>query len=371
MSKNLVIGSGISGLSLARRLENVTIFDPTDTPGGVIGSRTGRFFFEKGPRSFRVDRCQKLLKIIHELGLEDEIIYASKNSKRRFILHNGRLRSPLSFPAVWWAIANEWRRPLGPTTDESVHDFFCRRLGKRVTDLLIDPVITGIKAADYREVSMQWTFPNITSLTSSFLKKKKGDPRLFTLKSGLQTLIDRLADGLNFTTTQPDFSHYDTIYSTIPYEPTLKLFPKLPTIERLKTQPLSAINFAWENASLQKPGYGYLIPRLENEKILGCVFDSYIFPQQNKTENELRLTVMMREPDTQVALAALARHLNLTQMPDEVHINAYPQAIANYPVGHPEKIQAWLERAKELYPNVHFLGGFTSKPSVNDRILLF
>src|SRR5262249_33184471 len=53
------------------------------------------------------------------------------------------------------------------------------------------------------------------------------------------------------------------------------------------------VNFGFHRKVLKKKGFGYLIPSFEQEEILGVVWDSSVFPQQNLLPEETRLTVMI------------------------------------------------------------------------------
>ena len=48
---------------------------------------------------------------------------------------------------------------------------------------------------------------------------------------------------------------------------------------------LSVVNVAFNEPVLKQKGFGYLIPSNQDEDILGVVFDSCIFPEQNQSEN--------------------------------------------------------------------------------------
>ncbi len=377
LMKTAILGCGIAGLSLAHYLCDVKprIIDPAYTVGGVMGTRTEPFFFERGPRTFQTARSKHLLELISDLGLSDHIIQADRSAAKRYILCRGKLKSPLRQPGVVWGLLNEWHRTSEIVEDESVFDFFAKRIGKRATERAIDALVTGIYAGDMHTLSMRHAFGGVMqmveehgSITKAFFRKKRAERgTLFTLKGGTQQLIDALSQDVEIV-PRADLDDFDHIYCTIPYESSLEMFPKLPKMEGVFTRPLATLNMGWKALRLPLKAFGYLVPRVEEEPILGVVFDSCIFPQQNRHAGEVRLTVMMREPNIDVALLSLKRHLGIDTYPDDLHINSYRHAIAHYPVGYKKLASDWKREAKKIYPNVTFCGGFLSNPSVDGRI---
>ena len=64
------------------------------------------------------------------------------------------------FEGVLSDLVNEWRVPRSKSLayfhgDESVHDFFSRRLGPRIADTFVSAIIHGIYAGDSRHLSVK------------------------------------------------------------------------------------------------------------------------------------------------------------------------------------------------------------------------
>ena len=108
-------------------------------------------------------------------------------------------------------------------------------------------------------------------------------------------------------------------------------------------------------------GFGYLIPRGEKEEVLGVVFDSNIFPHENK-ENERRLSVMLRSDRDPIKVArdALRRHLGILSDPIFSAITEYKDILPQYELGHVQKIAPLLADQKIIW-----VGNYLTGASVN------
>jgi oxygen-dependent protoporphyrinogen oxidase len=164
-------------------------------------------------------------------------------------------------------------------------------------------------------------------------KKPKG---LFTLKNGMETLIHALQKQLpiNIVFNCPVESidehtvqaggktwHADKIISALP--------PPFPA------KSLSVVNLAFSGDVLPKKGFGYLVPTQEKQSLLGVVFDSSIFPQQNSC-GETRLTAMIRAEESEplsAALGALHAHLGIKAQPIYSSVYFAKNAIPQFEVG--------------------------------------
>jgi len=134
----------------------------------------------------------------------------------------------------------------------------------------------------------------------------------------------------------------------------------------IPSKSLSVVNIAYQKKLSIPYGFGYLVPSLEQEKIKGVVFDSIVFPEQNRHEEETRLTVIMdlQEYPEEIAIDALRRHLHITCDPDFVYMTEYQNAIVQPPLFHLDKM------AKEFPPSEHitWLGTHLHGASLSDCV---
>lgn len=393
MKKIAILGAGISGLSLAYFLEReqpnleITIYEKSDRVGGWIRSdRIDGHLLERGPRSIRTGGLgQETLSLVKELGLESEMVLPSKDAKRRFLWNEGKLQQVPSLGllrGIWPGILREWRVPPSRAEDETIHAFFSRRFGERFTERLVDPMIAGIFAGNPRNLSIRSCMPRVFemeqergSLMKGFFRRKRHPFEMYSFQKGMETLPKKLAEKIrspihfNSPIESADQIDADLIYSTLPAHAVAKIFPDLPAkVADIPFASLAVVGLVYDRPVLKQRGFGYLIPSKENQEILGCVFDSAIFPQQN-SGNETRLSVMMygteRADETLIDLAKknLARHLGITDEPVIASVKRAEQAIPQYPVGH-HRLVAELNQLDR----VKFLGISFRGVSVNDCI---
>src|SRR5439155_10183308 len=104
MKKVVIVGAGISGLSVAYRLArgtpgvDVTVLEQRDRPGGTVWTeRRDGFQVEVGANGF-LDSKPSTLTLCRDLGLGDRLVPASEDSARnRYLFLRGRLhRLPAS-----------------------------------------------------------------------------------------------------------------------------------------------------------------------------------------------------------------------------------------------------------------------------------
>lgn len=440
--KIVVLGAGITGLSLAwflrkryGREAQITLIEKSPTIGGWIQSTSNHgFLFEQGPRSCRpYGKGITTLELIEELGLEDQILFPSLSSTERYLFINKKLfklpRKLFSFlfePKLWGffpsLIKEIFTKPNKNGTEETIHQFFERHFGTQISNLFIDPFISGIFAGDINKLSLKSCFPSLYeqdrewgSLIKAALFSKKQDlfnekflhlqkAKLFSLKGGLNTLINQLGqefqkdihlktsvDSLNFQKEKIEISfnelkiEADYLFSTIPAYSLAQLLHThdnslSETLDSMTFSSLAVVNCGFKQKVLNYQGFGYLIPSLEKEKILGVSWDSEIFPQNNHTADETRLTVMIggakmhkfsdcsKDNFIEIALEALERHLKIKTKPDAIQCYIAKNAIPQYLVGHQEKVLLIEDAIQKLSPRFRVLGNSFYGISVNDCI---
>ena len=89
----LIIGGGISGLSLAmwlaRRGLDVHVLDKNTQPGGVIGTlKQGGFLFERGPNTV-LDKYPSLEELVELAGLQRELVRVPLRTQARYVWLRG------------------------------------------------------------------------------------------------------------------------------------------------------------------------------------------------------------------------------------------------------------------------------------------
>ncbi|KAI5253827.1 Protoporphyrinogen oxidase [Aureobasidium subglaciale] len=268
-----ILGGGITGLATAHYLSRsnpnrkVTIYESSPRLGGWLHTEKveiddGHILFEKGPRTLRPAGNGSLTaRLVSQLGLEDDTIFTMKTAPaatNRFIYypdHIVRVPAPhpklgvgqnanalahaLTYePAFKGILGRVLLEPFRPgrhpsVTDESVGDFFARRIGRRLVDQVMSAVVHGIYAGDIYQLSMKSIFPSlwrleeehgsiITGLVHNMVegaqvpmkelefintmkepypfgqefRKNFRRSNVFTFRYGLQQLVDKLEESL-------------------------------------------------------------------------------------------------------------------------------------------------------------------------------
>ena len=429
----IILGGGISGLALRYYLSQnhsdweILLLEKKHRLGGTIESQNkGDFFFEKGPRTFKVSKSDALLRLIFELGLETEILVSEKKARRRFLWKGGDLHplplSPLSFlnssltrPLIP-SLLREWGQRKGEE-EESIYTFAKRRLSAHAAEILFDPMTLGIYGGDIRKLSITSCYPKLKemeqkygSITRALLKKPKQTPflskklppsSLFTLRHGIESLILKLqkegegeiylksaARDLTFQNSKVIVNNRweaDHLFCALSlqggYQLTKGWDPKVHAFyKNLGSLPLSAVHLGYPKELLAQKGFGYLIPSSERESILGGIFDSSIFPEQNQQEKETRLTIMMggafrpklllesKEERLAQALEKVSEHLKISLPPLYTQVVDYPDGLPQFTLGHQRRVERLRHLLKKSYPQVTLLGNYLEGVSVSHCI---
>lgn len=411
----IILGAGISGLTAAWTLSKehpeceCLILEKEKRCGGYLetGEECG-VVVEKGPHIFKVSRNQEFLQLIEEVGFSSQVISSSKKAKKRYLWMDGKIQTVLSatYKILGRAFLSEWKKPV-LLKEETIWEFACRRFGQKIAEKLFDPLVLGIYAGDSKKLSMDACFPickqwekekgSITKALLSFLVKRKktgSKGGLFSFKKGVGSFIQYLEKKISFPilyeqevlgiekrgdnfyiTSQNDCFEADEIVLALPSYVSAFLIKPLQeeVCERLLKIPyqsVTSVNVLLEGNLLKYEGFGYLIPTIEKEPLLGVIFDSSIFPGQDSNPHT-KLTLMIRGSDIskeeihQVVDRCLTKHLGILQSPKEVVWKKMPQAIPQYIVGHKDNVEAIL---KKLPQGVHLIGNYLEGVSVNDAI---
>ncbi len=245
MTKVVVIGGGLSGLSAAYILEqeaqkagleiDVTVLEKKDRIGGKVWSiQEEGYTCEWGPNGF-LDSKPWTLELCDNLGIRDQLVRSDDNARKRFIYSEGELhRMAENGPAFLKSKLISWpgkmrlaaelvipKRTDG--ADETLADFGRRRLGSEALDKLIAPMVSGIFAGDPETMSLRSCFKRIYELEQEYgglikaliklAKKKKREIKegkvvasaagpggvLTSFYNGIQELTDGIAERIDGT----------------------------------------------------------------------------------------------------------------------------------------------------------------------------
>jgi oxygen-dependent protoporphyrinogen oxidase len=427
----LILGAGISGMSAAYYLKQmrpelqVTVLEQSERAGGWIESmQNNGFFFELGPRIFKTSKSVFLLNLIEHLGLLKEVMI-STSSKQRYVLWKGSLRKVpsnlLSFctssitRGLLKSFFQESFRQVNHDYDETVESFMQRRLGKDVLERLVDPLLQGIYASNPSELSMRACFPSLKmmeqehgSLTKAickrvFMKKKKSPfllPRdsLFSVRGGVERMIDAIKkregidivyrqkvvqidkDGKQYVvTTENKQWNADAVFIALPCSEAARILESFSeklssSLQKISSASVTSVLVGFKSYVLDKDGFGYLASSTEDGNILGVVFDSKSFAQNNQLPEETRLTIMLKGCDYtdemiyELIEKSLRDHLKIVEKPDFIKIHRCPNSIPTFSLGHRDAIAYIQKDLRRHFPACYLLGNYVQGVSVSDCI---
>jgi oxygen-dependent protoporphyrinogen oxidase len=404
--KIAIVGAGITGLSLGYFLKerfgskmDLTLFEKQTRVGGWIQThKEDPFLFELGPRGIRPSgKGVHTVELIQSLGLCDQVIEAK--AKRRYLLEGGKLVSPLSFGLIP-SFLKDLFAARGGNEDESIHSFFCRRFGSTFAEEKIDPLVSGVFAGDSKTLSLKACFPYFAELETNyrslilgslFHKKMKTayTSSLISFKNGMETLPKKLGEilepnlifektlsqircekGSVVLTFEAEQKEFDTVFLTLPSN----VLQKLGVGVHIPLASVTVVNVGFKKQVLKEEGFGYLVAKKQKEPILGVVFDSEVFPEQNGSspQTQTRLTVMTSQEvgAKEAALEACSRHLGISDCPDFLKETRANQAISQYPVGYLSQVAGLKRDIKNRFPGVWILGSGVDGVAVNDCIAI-
>lgn len=418
----LIIGAGITGLSLAYWLKNknytVVLAEVGSRAGGVIDTqqRDG-FELDLGPVTCALNPV--LEQLIVELKLTDKLLIPAPS--KRFIYTNKRIHvvEP-SVPKLLFHPMFSWKGRLRllkdlfvkpsaqSSNDESVSSFATRHFGKEAAEKLFDPVLNGIYAGNYEALSIRSVLPLLPELEQAhgsvikgLIKNQKqfSQKRIITSMQGsFRTLIDTLVkacqtdirlncsvqkltkqgNGYDATLNQLNnhsTEYFDEVFVTTPAYATAGLIEPFNTSlsAALKTVPYSSLQqiYCAVDSPTSFNGFGFLVPSAERLSLLGAIHVSHLFPTKSPSGKSLFILFCGGrrpypfEASTEKCIAEFSAILNVKV--EVLHIQQWTKAIPQPNVGH-RQIIGMIENFEKLNPTLHIAGSFRGGVAVGDRI---
>ncbi len=228
MGRVVVVGGGISGLAAAWELSvsaEVVVLESSSRLGGALDSaKLGGRIVDTGPDGF-LGRRPEALDLCHELGVGDALVPIA--GRGAGVWARGRVRPlpaglALGIPTRFWPAARSGILGLrgqlglgrdallprpdvrGPIGDRSIGPLVARKLGQRVADRLVDPLIGGIHAGTVDDMSAAATYPPLLAAAQkrgSLMRALRAQvpapsddapPLFWALNGGMASLIEQL-----------------------------------------------------------------------------------------------------------------------------------------------------------------------------------
>lgn len=306
--------------------------------------------------------------------------------------------------------------PRNEKGDESLGNFVSRRLGRAAYERLIEPLMSGIYAGDGDQLSLNSTFPYLHELEETHgglikgalavrRKREKGKRNrspsenngIFrTPKTGLAEIVEayvveleKMGVGLQLNAAVESLSSFPAGFRLDVNEqeevltrglilavPAFAAGNLLEELDPFLSRQLNKIPYvSTATVSLAYPedelpvdldGRGYVIPRREGREALACTWTSSKFPHR-APEGQALLRVFIgragQEEDLlwtsesllEIAKRELRESLGIEMEPTLSRVFIWEQAMPQYNLGHPERLQA-INQALEKYPALALAG---------------
>jgi len=305
--------------------------------------------------------------------------------------------------------------PRTNNEDETIFDFGCRRLGRGFAETMLDPMVSGIFAGDIHQLSLPSTFPKMRSMELEYgglfkamfarKREKKTNPNgssnpgpsgpagvLTTLQNGTgqltgvleTTLKDIIRPGVTVAGLSKENGRFvvwsdgrkepfDAVVMAVPAHRACGIVDNLNpevgrTLQKIAFANVAVVCHAYDRNSLPVTlnGFGHLIPRRDGIRALGCLWTSCIFPNQAPTGTVLLRTILGGAHDPEIlslsdselldlVTSSTASALGINTAPFQTWIFRHPSGIAQYNLGHRERVQKVEQFCEEL-PGLAFVG---------------
>jgi len=330
--------------------------------------------------------------------------------------------SPLFSTETKIRMAREWFHPPHKANgDESVASFVERHYGPEMVDRLADPLLSGVYGGEASQLSVRAVLPRFAEMEAKYgslgramlaarqkmaqAAKGPARPLFSSLKDGMQQMIDALLaqippDSLRANVTvqavQPqddgwtvsaglDSDQFDAVILALPTGQSARL---LQLASQALTAELAAITYS-SSVTLTlgydkkvrdslPPGFGFLVPRSEGTRLLAATFVHNKFPHRGPPDRAIircflggsrdeAVLDLSGEEIASIARTELRKILGLAADPLFTRVYKWRAAMAQYGVGHLERLQR-IEALRQKLPGLALAGNGYSGIGVPDCV---
>ena len=314
--------------------------------------------------------------------------------------------------------------PRHSKEDETLGSFVRRRLGNEALDKIAEPLVAGVHAGDPETMSMRASFPKFMemedehgSLVKGMLARMKkakevqrasSGPRptmFMTLKGGLSEMINAIVSMLGSSSIKLNTSvsrveekggkyfltmeaggaiEADSVIFSTPAYISSWLLVELdnPLSEKLQTIPYvstATVTLAFNASEVKLPkSFGFVIPRVEERKIMAATFTSRKFAGRCSDEYVMiRCFVGGSKNEYLVALDDKEMvDMVRGELKDIIGLNAEPvlsrvyrwrKAMPQYTIGHLERVR-WIFDRLHKHPGMYLTGSAYHGIGISDSI---
>lgn len=440
--KVLIVGGGITGLSAAYYLQKharesqlpleVKLVEASHRVGGKMQTYVkDGYVIERGPDSF-LERKESAGRLAREVGLGDKLV--NNSTGKSYVLVKDKLHPMpggavmgiptqigpfittglFSWPGKFRAAGDFFMSPSKVKGDQSLGEFFRRRLGDEVVENLIEPLLSGIYAGDIDNMSLLSTFPQFykveqkygslilgTKKTTPATKNKPADfgqekkkGMFLTVTTGLQSFVDAIEaklepgsvlkgirvdkvskqeNGYRMRLSSGETLDADSILVSAPHEAALHMFSDHDHLfEPFRDMPstsVATVAMAFPESVIKEDidGTGFVVSRNSDYTITACTWTHKKWPHTTPEGKVLiRLYVgrpgdeaVVDLPDDEIikiALEDLNKTMDIQAQPDFAVVSRWKEAMPQYTVGHKQRVENLKTDLADELPGV-FVGG--------------
>ena len=457
IKKVAIIGGGITGLTTTYYLQKsirekklpieIKLIEASHRLGGKMQTviRDG-FTIERGPDSF-LARKTSMIQLAKEVEMDDKLVHNSTG--KSYVLVNEQLYSMpggsimgiptkigpfittglFSLPAKIRATADFILPRSESGKDQSLGDFFRRRLGDEVVENLIEPLLSGIYAGDIDQLSLMSTFPQFYQVeqkyrsliigmkkTSALQPKKKADSSakqqgaFLTFTTGLQSFAEAIEAHIEPETiikghrvkkvvkTSQQYELYlnngesilvDAIVAATPHKITQTMFSDYGFFDPFKEVPstsVATVALAFPEEAVKKDidGTGFVVSRNSDYTITACTWTHKKWVHSTPKGKVLLRCYVGRAgdetivdlPDDQIVkivLDDLSKTMDISMSPDFAVVSRWNNSMPQYTVGHQERLDIVERHLTKELPGVFLAGssfGGVGMPDCVDQGIL-
>jgi oxygen-dependent protoporphyrinogen oxidase len=321
------------------------------------------------------------------------------------------------------------RTSVNGSDDESLAQFVRRRLGREALERMAQPMVGGIYTADPEHLSLRATMPRFLEMErehrsvirAMWKKRRKLNEReahgtsgaryslFLSFDEGMQTLSDALvarlkdvsirlntkAESLKFDEKSHGWKIHSSAGETINADAVCLALPAYASanlfraggntqladeLDAIPYASTATVNLGYKRADIPHAldGFGFVAPIIERRATLACTFSSVKFKGRAPDGHALlrafvggalQPEIFALDEDEMLARVRqdLRELLGIEKPPLFTHVEKWPRSMAQYHLGHVERVRKIKERLRQL-PNLKLAGNAYSGAGIPDCI---
>lgn len=419
---------------------NVSVMERDGEAGGTMKTlHENGWMIETGPNS-ALETTPLFQELVTDLGILGQRIYADESAKTRYIVKSGQLEPLPIKPGAFlssrlWTLRGKLRLLKEPFVgrarrEESIAEFVRRRLGQEFLDYAVNPFVAGVFAGNPEALSVRSAFPKLYALEKKYgglvkgmigSRKERSErkevakdrARLFSFTEGMQTLPTSIAATLGnsikfncvvervipmrqgqFPVYTVHFTHggirdsvqVDAVLLAAPAYATADLIRPIDPemagrLEGIEYTPVAEVFLGFRKEQIKRnlDGFGFLVPEIEQRKVLGTIWASALFPHRAPEGHAALVSFVggARQPglstlddDNLVRFVQtdLQELMGVEGHPVYTKIIRWKRAIPQYNLGY-EKVVSAMDRFEQNFRGAFVCANYRGGISVGDCVM--